>query len=69
MVFQNPLQSMCLFNVVEYGRLSMKLTYPYAGMRMKDPDRIAGILSMSAGIPMMTLSPSESLILVSSMPA
>jgi len=47
----------------------MKLTYPYAGMRMKDPDRIAGILSMSAGIPMMTLSPSESLILVSSMPA
>jgi hypothetical protein len=56
---------MCLFSVVEYGRLCINLTYPYAGMRMKDPDRIAGMLSMSAGIPMTTLSPSGSLILVS----
>jgi len=31
-------------------------------MRLKDPDRIAGILSTSAGIPMTTLSPSDSLI-------
>jgi|AntRauTorckE5430_2_1112549.scaffolds.fasta_scaffold01184_9 hypothetical protein len=27
-------------------------------MRLKDPDRIARILSISAGIPMTTLSPS-----------
>ena len=56
-----------MLNVVEYGRrflecLSINLTYPYAGMRLKDPDRIVGILSMSAVIPTTTLSPSDSLI-------
>ena len=66
MDFQNPAVNM--FNIVEYGRyflecLSINLTYTYAGMRLKDPDRIVGILSMSAGIPMTTLSPSDSLIL------
>jgi len=55
--------------VVEYGRrflecLSINLTYPYAGIRLKDPDRIVGILSMPAGIPMTTLSPSDSLIIL-----
>jgi len=54
--------------VVEYGRrflkcLSINLTYPHAGIGLKDSDRIVKILSMSAGILMTTLSSSDSLIL------
>jgi hypothetical protein len=69
-VFQNP-PAINVFNVVEYGRRFFRILEYTSNMSIcrhevaegdPYPDRIAGILSMSAGVPMTTLSPSDSLI-------
>ena len=68
-VFQNP-PAVNVYNVVEYGRRFFRVLEYTSNMSIcrhevegePYPDRIAGILSMSAGIPMTTLSPSDSLI-------
>jgi hypothetical protein len=68
-VFQNP-PAINVFNVVEYGRRFFRILEYTSNLSTcrhevegePYPDRIAGILSMSAGIPMTTLSPSDSLM-------
>ncbi len=68
-VWHNP-PSINVFNVVEYGRRFFRVLEYTSNMSIclhevegdPYPDRVAGILSMSAGIPMTTLSPTDSLI-------
>jgi hypothetical protein len=68
-VFQNP-PAINVFNVVEYGRRFFRVLEYTSNMSIcrhevegePYPDRVAGILALSAGIPMTTLSPSDSLI-------
>jgi len=68
-VFQNP-PAINVFNIVEYGRRFFRVLEYTSNMSIcrhevegePYPDRVAGILAMSAGIPMTTLSPSDSLI-------
>lgn len=68
-VYQNP-PTINVFNVVEHGRRFFRVLEYTSNMSICShevegepyPDRIAGILSMSVGIPMTTLSPTDSLI-------
>lgn len=68
-VFRNP-PAINVFNIVEYGRRFFRVLEYTSNMSTclhevegePYPDRIAGILSMSAGIPMTTVPPSDSLI-------
>ena len=68
-VYQNP-PAINVFNVVEHGRRFFRILEYTSNMSIcrhevegdPYPDRVAGILSMSAGIPMTTLSPADSLI-------
>jgi hypothetical protein len=68
-VWHNP-PSINVFNVVEHGRRFFRVLEYASNMSIclhevegdPYPDRVAGILSMSAGIPMTTLSPSDSLV-------
>ena len=68
-VWHNP-PSINVFNVVEHGRRFFRVLEYTSNMSLclhevegdPYPDRIAGILSMSTGIPMTTLTPSDSLI-------
>ena len=68
-VWHNP-PSINVFNVIEYGRRFFRVLEYTSNMSIclhevegdPYPDRVAGILSMSAGIPMTTASPSDSLI-------
>lgn len=68
-VWHNP-PSINIFNVVEHGRRFFRVLEYTSNMSIclhevdgdPYPDRIAGILSMSTGIPMTTLTPSDSLI-------
>ena len=73
-VFQNP-PSVNVFNVIEHGRRFFRVLEYTSNMSIcrhevegePYPDRIAGILSMSAGIPMTTLSPADSLLVTRSL--
>ncbi len=68
-VWHNP-PSINVFNIIEYGRRFFRVLEYTSNMSIclheveGDPylDRVAGILSMSTGIPMTTASPSDSLI-------
>ncbi len=68
-VWHNP-PSINIFNVVEHGRRFFRVLEYTSNISIclhevtgdPYPDRIAGILSMSTGIPMTTLTPSDSLI-------
>jgi hypothetical protein len=69
-VWQNP-PSINIFNVVEHGRRFFRVLEYASNMSMclhevesePYPDRVAGILAMSAGIPMSTGVPSDSLLI------
>ena len=69
-VWQNP-PSINIFNVVEHGRRFFRVLEYASNMSMSlhevesepYPDRVAGILAMSAGIPMSTGAPSDSLLI------
>ena len=68
-VWQNP-PTINVFNVVEYCRRFFRVLEYTSNMSIclhevdgePYPDRIAGILAMSTGIPMTTLDPSDSLL-------
>mmetsp|Transcript_14755 Transcript_14755/g.40767 ORF Transcript_14755/g.40767 Transcript_14755/m.40767 type:complete len:3812 (+) Transcript_14755:277-11712(+) len=69
-VWQHP-PSLCVFNVVEYGRRHLRiLEYTSnlstcmheVGSGEPYPDRVAGILSLSAGVPMTSVAPTSSLL-------
>ena len=69
-VWQHP-PSLSVFNVVEYGRRHIRVLEYTSNLSTclhevssgePYPDRIAGILSLSAGVPMTTVSPSSSLL-------
>lgn len=68
-VWQNP-PMISVFNIVEHGRRFFRVLEYTSNMSIclhevegePYPDRIAGILSMSAGIPMTTILPSDSLL-------
>lgn len=68
-VWQNP-PSISVFNVIEHGRRFLRVLEYTSNISTclhevdGDPyaDRVAGILSMSIGIPMTTVSPTDSLI-------
>ena len=69
-VWQNP-PVVTVFNVVEYGRRHMRVLEYTSNLSIcmhevssgePYPDRVAGILSLSAGVPMTTVSPAPSLL-------
>ncbi len=70
-LWQNP-PAIVVFNVVEYGRRHLRVV-EYASNLSTSlhevqngepyPDRISGILAMSAGVPMTTVDPAPSLII------
>jgi hypothetical protein len=69
-VWQHP-PVITVFNVVEYGRRHMRVLEYTSNLSTclnevnsgePYPDRVAGILSLSAGIPMTTLEPAPSLL-------
>jgi len=69
-IWQHP-PAITVFNVVEYGRRHMRVLEYASDLAIclhevnssePYPDRVGGILSLSAGIPMTTLSPAASLL-------
>jgi hypothetical protein len=69
-VWQHP-PLICVFNVVEYGRRHLRVLEYTSDLSVclhevesgePYPDRICGILSLSAGVPMTTLEPRSSLL-------
>jgi hypothetical protein len=70
LVWQHP-PGITVFNVVEYGRRHMRLLEYTSDMSIclqevntgePYPDRVGGILSLSAGVPMTTATPAPSLL-------
>jgi hypothetical protein len=69
-IWQHP-PVLSVFNVVEYGRRHMRVLEYTSNLSIclhevnssePYPDRVAGILSLSAGVPMTTVAPKSSLI-------
>ena len=69
-VWQHP-PALSVFNVVEYGRRHIRILEYTSNLSTclhevssgePYPDRVAGILSLSAGVPMTTVTPSSSLL-------
>jgi hypothetical protein len=69
-IWQHP-PVISIFNVVEYGRRHMRVLEYTSNLSIclhevnsgePYPDRVAGILALSAGVPMTTVSPSSSLL-------